>query len=185
LEAISTDVSLLPDNVLQETALQASIQLGLSPNLAAAEPAQLTQMIRDFAPHMKNRRSRPSAFLNIDLPDFIAARGTISVGAGGQQVYVEEYRRRIEARILDIVANHPALEAIRQGIDSRALGRGSSSNRTGIAWHARRVRAHPRSIRQGPHRPAAGQGSGLRVVGLGRDCADAGGSRKSDQRSSA
>src|SRR5207247_6602852 len=80
-----------------------------------AEPAQLTQMIRDLAPHMKNRRSRPSAFLRIDLPDFISARGYISLGEGGQQVYVEEYRKRIEGRILQIVENHPALEAIRQG----------------------------------------------------------------------
>ena len=64
---------------------------------------------------MKNRRNRPNAFLNIDLPDFIAGRGYISLGEGGEQVFVKEYRKRVESRILQIVENHPALEAIRQG----------------------------------------------------------------------
>ena len=64
---------------------------------------------------MKNRRNRPSAFLQIDLPDFIAARGYISLGEGGQQVYVEEYKKRVESRIMQIVENHPTLEAIRHG----------------------------------------------------------------------
>ena len=67
---------------------------------------------------MKNRRNRPSAFLSIDLPDFIAARGYISLGESGKQVFVEEYRKRVEARVLKIVENHPALEAIRQGRDA-------------------------------------------------------------------
>jgi type I restriction enzyme R subunit len=64
---------------------------------------------------MKSRRNRPSAFLKIDLPDFIEARGVISIGEGGKQILVEEYRQRVESRVLEIVANHPALEAIRQG----------------------------------------------------------------------
>jgi type I restriction enzyme R subunit len=115
LQSVSEDVSLLPPDVLTDASRQASVQLALSPSLAAATPAQLTQLIRDLAPAMKNRRNRPSAFLNIDLPDFIAARGYISLGEGGRQVFVEEYRKRVEARILQIVENHPALEAIRQG----------------------------------------------------------------------
>jgi type I restriction enzyme R subunit len=114
LQSIAEDVSLLPEI---ETLVQAvpSAKLALSNNLATATPEQLTQVIRDLAPLMKNRRNRPSAFLKIDLPDFIETRGYISLGEGGQQIYVEEYRRRIEGRILEIVENHPVLEAIRQG----------------------------------------------------------------------
>ncbi len=115
LQSIAEDVSLLPPYVLQEPRYQASIQLALSQQLASARPAQLDQLIRDLAAEMKNRRNRPSAFLKIDLPDFIEARGYISVGEGGKQVYVEEYRHRVEARILELVEQHPALEAIRQG----------------------------------------------------------------------
>jgi type I restriction enzyme R subunit len=114
LQSIAEDVSLLPEI---ETLVQAmpSAKLALSNNLATATPEQLTEVIRDLAPLMKNRRNRPSAFLKIDLPDFIETRGYISLGEGGRQIYVEEYRRQIEGRILEIVENHPVLEAIRQG----------------------------------------------------------------------
>lgn len=115
LQSIAEDVSLLPPHVLEDSRHQNSVRLALSQDLPLATPAQLTQLIRDLAPEMKNRRNRPSAFLKIDLPDFIAARGYISLGEGGQQVYVEEYKRRVESRILQIVESHPALEAIRRG----------------------------------------------------------------------
>ena len=114
LQSISEDVSLLPD-IHERVESQPSAKLALSRELAAAEPAQLTQMIKDLAPEMRNRRNRPSAFLKIDLPDFIETRGYISLGEGGQQIYVEEYKKRIESRILAIVENHPTLAAIRQG----------------------------------------------------------------------
>ena len=64
---------------------------------------------------MKNRRDRASAFLKIDLPDFIATHGYISVGEGGHQIHVEEYKRRVDARVLEIVEKHPALAALREG----------------------------------------------------------------------
>ena len=83
--------------------------------VASATPAQLTQIIRELAPQMKNRRNRPSAFLNIDLPDFIATHGYISVGEGGHQVLIEEYKRRVDARVLEIVEEHPVLAALREG----------------------------------------------------------------------
>jgi type I restriction enzyme R subunit len=115
LQSIAEDVSLLPPDVLQQPGTQNSVNLALSQDLPTATPAQLTQMIRDLAPEMKNRRNRPSAFLNIDLPDFITARGYISLGEGGKQVFVAEYRQRIESRVLQIVETHPAIEALRQG----------------------------------------------------------------------
>ncbi len=114
LQSIAEDVSLLP-NIHECVECMPSARLALSRELATATPAQLTRMITDLAPQMKNRRNRPSAFLKIDLPDFIAARGYISLGEGGQQVYVEEYKRRVESRIMAIVENHPTLLALRQG----------------------------------------------------------------------
>ena len=116
LQSIAEDVSLLP-NIHEAVQSIPSARLALSQELATATPAQLTQVITDLAPQMKNRRNRPSAFLKIDLPDFIAARGYISLGEGGQQVYVEEYKRRVESRILAIVEHHPTLAALRQGLD--------------------------------------------------------------------
>ena len=114
LQSIAEDVSLLPD-IAERRDTSPSVKLALSNDLATATPAQLTQIIRDLAPEMKNRRNRPSAFLNIDLPDFIEAHGYISVGEGGHQVLIEEYKRRVDARVLEIVENHPALTALREG----------------------------------------------------------------------
>jgi type I restriction enzyme R subunit len=114
LQSIAEDVSLLPD-IAEQVQSSPSAALALSADLATATPAQLTQIIRDLAPQMKNRRQRPSGFLQIDLPDFIAAHGYISVGEGGQQVLIEEYKRRVDARVLEIVEKHPALAALREG----------------------------------------------------------------------
>jgi type I restriction enzyme, R subunit len=96
LQSIAEDVSLLPD-IAERVRTTPSAALALSTDLATAGPAQLTQIIRDLAPQMKNRRDRPSAFLKIDLPDFIATHGYISVGEGGHQILIEEYKRRVDA----------------------------------------------------------------------------------------
>ena len=64
---------------------------------------------------MKNRRQRPSSFVEIDLADRIASSGYITLGEGGEQVYVEEYRQRVEGKVLEIVENHPTIAAIRKG----------------------------------------------------------------------
>jgi type I restriction enzyme R subunit len=114
LQSIAEDVSLLPD-IADRVNTSPSAKLALSNDLATATPAQLTQIIRDLAPEMKNRRNRPSAFLKIDLPDFIESHGYISVGEGGQQILIEEYKRRVDARVLAIVESHPALRALREG----------------------------------------------------------------------
>jgi type I restriction enzyme R subunit len=114
LQSIAEDVSLLPD-ITERVRSSSSAALALSADLATATPAQLTQIIRDLAPQMKNRRDRPSAFLKIDLPDFIATHGYISVGEGGHQILIEEYKRRVDARVLETVEKHPALAALREG----------------------------------------------------------------------
>jgi len=118
LQSIAEDVSLLPD-IAELVHSSPSAALALSTDLPTAAPAQLTQMIRDLAPQMKNRRDRPNAFLKIDLPDFIASHGYISVGEAGQQILIEEYKRRVDARVLEIVARHPALAALREGREVR------------------------------------------------------------------
>lgn len=121
MKSIAEDVSLLPDFVHEDPRCQESIKLCLSQGLAEASPKTLTKVINDLAFQMRNRRDRPSAFLTIDLPDFIATRGLISIGEGGEQIHVTEYKRRIESRIREIVENHPTIEAIRCGIDVTEL----------------------------------------------------------------
>jgi type I restriction enzyme R subunit len=114
LQSIAEDVSLLPD-IAERVRSSSSAALALSSDLATATPTQLTQIIKELAPQMKNRRERPTAFLKIDLPDFIEAHGYISVGEGGHQILIDEYKRLVDARVLEVVEKHPALIALREG----------------------------------------------------------------------
>ena len=91
MKSIAEDVSLLPEFVHEDPRWQESIKLCLSQGLAEASPKALTKVINDLAFQMRNRRDRPSAFLTIDLPDFIATRGLISIGDVGEQIHVTEY----------------------------------------------------------------------------------------------
>ncbi len=117
LRSIAEDVSLLPEYILKDEKYAKSAELCLSDKLASASPKELRQVIIDLAGVMRNRRNRQNTFISIDLPDFIDTRGLISIGEGGEQIYVEEYRKRVEAKVLSIIENHPAIEAIRQGRD--------------------------------------------------------------------
>lgn len=115
LQSIAEDVSLLPEYILKEAKYKTSVDLCLSNRLASATPKELRQVITDLAGVMRNRRNRQNTFIQIDLPDFIDTRGLISIGEGGEQIHVEEYRKRVEQKVLSIIDKHPAIEAIRQG----------------------------------------------------------------------
>ncbi len=114
-QSIAEDVSRLPNFVYQDPRREPSARLCLTPRLQTATVAELNQVIDALADQMKNRRTRPSDFLELDLPDLIDIRGYILLYGGSQPVYVEEYRRRVEQRILDLVATHPTIEAIDHG----------------------------------------------------------------------
>ncbi len=109
------DVSHLPDFVYQDSQCQDSINLCLSARLGTATPEELNRAIANLASQMKNRRERPSSFIEIDLMDRIASCGYITLGQGGERIYVEEYRQRVESKVLEIVETHPTVTAIRNG----------------------------------------------------------------------
>ncbi len=72
-------------------------------------------LLRDvLSPCMKNKM-RYDSFLELDLLDSIAISGYILLTKSGEKMYVAEYRRLVEARILELVANHPTIKAIQQG----------------------------------------------------------------------
>jgi type I restriction enzyme R subunit len=72
--------------------------------------------IRDgLAREMKNKSGREDPLVIDYLRDFIAVRGYILLTKRGEQMYVEEYRRLVEKRILDLVASHPTVQAIQRG----------------------------------------------------------------------
>ena len=115
LASIAEDVSRLPQEIRDRTAKATSSRLALSPGLAEATRAQLTEIIRELAPEMKNKRRADNPFIAIDLPDFIATAQHVIIMPDGTPVHVEEYRKRIDQRILRIADEHPALRALRDG----------------------------------------------------------------------
>lgn len=115
VQSIAEDASRLPDFVREVAERAAAINFCLSPALASATPAQLDQIIDVLAGQMRFRKAADSAFLVLDLPDYIATRGYILLFGGVQEMYVETYRQMVEERVLDLVANHPTVRAIEQG----------------------------------------------------------------------
>jgi type I restriction enzyme, R subunit len=116
LASISEDVSRLPEEIRQRASKVSSARLALSPDLAQATRAALTEMIRELASEMKNKRRADNPFIAIDLPDFIATAQHVIVMPNGTPVHVEEYRNRVDQRILRIANEHPALRAVRDGL---------------------------------------------------------------------
>jgi type I restriction enzyme R subunit len=115
LESISEDVALLPQFVRDKSQCKDAIEICLSSQLAQATPAALSQIADSLAPQMKFKREKPSDFITLDLPDFIETRGYITLNEGGERIFVQEYRERVERKILELVDTHPAIEAIRKG----------------------------------------------------------------------
>lgn len=115
-QSIAEDVSRLPNFVFEDAQLAPLAHLCLAETaLAAATPAQLAQVRAKLADQMKNRRERPNNFLILDLRDLIELRGYIILTKRNEKVFVEEYRRRVDDRILDLVVNHPTIQAIEAG----------------------------------------------------------------------
>jgi len=113
-QSIAGDASLLPDFVLQDGQLKDQVRLCTPAGLTHATPAELDQVRDRLAPQMKNKR-RSSTFLELDLPDFVEMSGYIILTQSGEHVYVAEYRRMVEQRILELVAGHPTIQAIGRG----------------------------------------------------------------------
>jgi type I restriction enzyme R subunit len=113
-QSIVEDAASLPEFVIQDPELSPLVRQCTPNNLAQATPVELSRIAAGLAPQMKNR-THVNNFLVLDLPDRIDLSGYILLTRSGEQVYVKEYRQRIEARILAIVDSHPALQAIGRG----------------------------------------------------------------------
>jgi len=115
IESINEDVSRLPNFVLEKPFCREAAELCISGQIRSATPQQLNAVIRNLAPEMKNRREKENLFITLDLPDYIATRGYITLSEGGERLFVEEYRERVEQKVNLLVETHPTVLAIRRG----------------------------------------------------------------------
>ncbi len=114
-ESIAEDASRLPDFVVNDPALKPIIELAASPSrLSQAPTDELNRLIDSLASQMKYRRGQPNVLL-LDLPDSIDLRGYILLRDGKEQIYVKEYRERVEKRIRELVDKNPAIQGIQRG----------------------------------------------------------------------
>lgn len=112
--SIGQDVRRLP-GLAKRIEEQPIVGLALQAELATATPSQLTELIQATADDMRLRRKQENGFLLLDLPDFMETKAYVSVGQGGQQIPVEEYRNRVEGHIRELLTYHPTLQALQNG----------------------------------------------------------------------
>jgi len=112
--SIAKDVNQLPENILGRRQVELRRECTV-PELEEAGFERLNEFRDGLAEQMKNKR-KDNEILELDfLRDYIAMRGYIMLTKSGEQMYVEQYRKLVEQRILALVANHPTIKAIQNG----------------------------------------------------------------------
>jgi type I restriction enzyme, R subunit len=114
MQSIAEDAAVLPDFVVNDPKCKPHVQKCIPEELTNASQSDLSNLRDALAPQMKYRR-RLDTFLELDLVDSIAIHGYILLTKSGERMYVAEYRRLVEQRILELIANHPTIKAIQQG----------------------------------------------------------------------
>ena len=114
IQSIAEDAAILPDFVVNDPKLKPQVQKCIPEELTNASLSELTELRDALASQMKYKR-RLDTFLELDLVDSIAISGYILLTKSGEKMYVAEYRRLVERRILELVTNHATIKAIQNG----------------------------------------------------------------------
>ncbi len=114
IQSIAEDAAILPDFVVNDPKCKLQVQKCIPEELTNASLSDLTKLRDALGPQMKYKR-RLDTFLELDLVDSIAISGYILLTKSGEKMYVAEYRRLVEERILQLVTNHPTIMAIQRG----------------------------------------------------------------------
>jgi type I restriction enzyme R subunit len=110
---IVEDAQSLRDTILSDAEIKAK-SMCVPEKLVEFSNNELNLLRDVLSPCMKNKM-RYDSFLELDLLDSIAISGYILLTKSGEKMYVAEYRRLVERRILELVAKHPTILAIQRG----------------------------------------------------------------------
>jgi len=110
IQSIVEDAQSLRDTILSDAEIKAK-SMCVPEKLMEFSNNELNLLRDVLAPRMKNK-ARYDTFLELDLVDSIAISGFILLTKSGEKMYVAEYRRLVEQRILALVAEHPTIRAI-------------------------------------------------------------------------
>jgi type I restriction enzyme R subunit len=113
--SIAEDVSHLPDFVYEDPDRAQAARLCQSPqDLQSATVDQLKRIIEALADQMKNRR-KEETLVKLDLGDVIELRSYIILDEKGEPVYAQEYRERVQRKVMDLLQYNPTLAALARG----------------------------------------------------------------------
>ena len=115
VRSIAEDVSRLPDFVYEDPdSAQAAILCQSPQDLQNATVDQLNCIIHALASQMKNRR-KEDTLIELDLGDVIEFRSYIILDERGEPVYAQEYRDRVQRKVMDLLQYNPTLAALARG----------------------------------------------------------------------
>lgn len=116
IESVKEDISLLPTNLAQVAQHIRVINDVLTNKFwQEAELAKIDETKETLAPIMKYKQPRPSLVIELGLDDIIESRKWVIVRKDNEKVYIEEYRKRVEQKILELADKHPAIIKLRKG----------------------------------------------------------------------
>lgn len=116
IESIKEDISLLPTNLAQ-VAQHIRIINDILTNKFWQEVnlTKIDETKENLAPIMKYKQPKPSLVIELGLDDIIESRKWVILRKDNEKVYIEEYRKRVEAKILELADKHSAIIKLKAG----------------------------------------------------------------------
>lgn len=115
VESIREDVAALATTVEEVAAQRPLVDRLLSSEFwDHASLASIDEAKTVLAPLMKYRNPNPSRVIELGLDDIIESRKWVILKKGTQRLYVEEYKKRVEAKIEQLANAHPTIQKLQQ-----------------------------------------------------------------------
>ena len=116
IDSVKEDISLLPTNLAQVAQHIRVINDVLTNKFwQEANIASIDETKETLSPIMKYKQPRPSLVIELGLDDIIESRKWVIVRKDNEKVYIEEYRKRVEQKILELADKHAAITKLRKG----------------------------------------------------------------------
>ena len=115
-ESIKEELSLLPTNISQVAENKELITDILGGNwFDKVTVSAIDAGKKKLSPLMKYKRDKPSLIFELGLDDIIESRKWVILRKQGQKLMVEEYRKKIEEKIIELANGHPAIQKLKTG----------------------------------------------------------------------
>ena len=116
IESVKEDISLLPTNLAQVAQhIRVINDLLTNKFWQEADLSKIDETKETLASIMKYKQPKPSLVIELGLDDIIESRRWVILRKDNEKVYIEEYRKRVEQKILELAEKHPAIIKLKKG----------------------------------------------------------------------